>query len=169
MRQYETLFLISETSFHILRLGDTQFDAFIAELKKNSPPRNHLAVIEGSAIFNIDDLFSAFSRAYEFPSYFGRNWDALDECLNDLKWLKADSYVLVMRELVRARLSRENQLILLEILKKAAREWMHGRTFNPSFPTRPTPFHVVFVVDEQNEARIADLLNTAGIQDIDTL
>lgn len=29
------------------------------------------------------ELFDALASALELPDYFGRNWDALDECLRD--------------------------------------------------------------------------------------
>ncbi|WP_405949803.1 barstar family protein [Streptomyces prunicolor] len=29
-------------------------------------------------------LFAAFARTLEFPGYFGRNWDAMVDCLDDL-------------------------------------------------------------------------------------
>ncbi|WP_308404509.1 barstar family protein [Streptomyces spinosisporus] len=29
-------------------------------------------------------MFSSFAKALQFPSYFGRNWDAMVDCLDDL-------------------------------------------------------------------------------------
>ena len=43
-------------------------------------------------------LLGALSRGLRFPRYFGRNWDALDECLRDLAWLDGVERVAVVHE-----------------------------------------------------------------------
>jgi hypothetical protein len=35
-------------------------------------------------------LFKFFAEKLRFPEYFGFNWDAFDECINDLSWLNKD-------------------------------------------------------------------------------
>jgi len=43
-----------------------------------------------------ESLLDAVAGVLAFPDYFGRNWDALDECLRDLTWLEASGIVLVL-------------------------------------------------------------------------
>lgn len=51
--------------------------------------------VECLGIRNSNQFFERVSRAISFPSYFGHNWDAFNECIHDLEWIRAD-YVLVL-------------------------------------------------------------------------
>jgi RNAse (barnase) inhibitor barstar len=35
-----------------------------------------------------DDFLIEVSASFQFPYYYGENWPAFDECINDLEWLK---------------------------------------------------------------------------------
>ena len=50
-----------------------------------APATDGLAVVavDGADIADRDDLMEALARALGLPDYFGRNWDALDEMLQD--------------------------------------------------------------------------------------
>ena len=53
--------------------------------------------VDGSTIHDKAGFLSKFAAALHFPSYFGHNWDAFEECLNDLSWeSKADLKGLVI-------------------------------------------------------------------------
>ena len=41
-------------------------------------------------------LLASIATGLKFPEWFGDNWDALEDSLTDLSWLKARGYVLVL-------------------------------------------------------------------------
>ncbi|HEV7651284.1 MAG TPA: barstar family protein [Actinophytocola sp.] len=51
--------------------------------------------IDGTQIRSKDDFYTAVAAALSFPDWFGRNLDALADCLRDLSWLPAGEHVLV--------------------------------------------------------------------------
>jgi RNAse (barnase) inhibitor barstar len=45
-----------------------------------------------------EELLGHFATAMAFPAHFGKNWDALHDCLTDLSWLPATGYVVVLEK-----------------------------------------------------------------------
>ena len=45
-----------------------------------------------------EKLLSVLAAKLRFPSYFGQNWDALEECLRDLSWLSEQMRVVIVHE-----------------------------------------------------------------------
>jgi len=78
-------------------------------------------------------LLERFADALEFPRWFGGNWDALEDCLSDLSWTKADGHVLLIEGA--ADLPADERGISVEILASAAAAWAE----------RKRPFFAVFV------------------------
>ncbi|KKS44326.1 MAG: hypothetical protein A2986_00860 [Candidatus Jacksonbacteria bacterium RIFCSPLOWO2_01_FULL_44_13] len=48
-----------------------------------------------SDIKDKEDLFQVYSEKLLLPGYFGKNWDALDECIGDLNWLNYKRIILM--------------------------------------------------------------------------
>lgn len=64
-----------------------------------------------------------------FPDYYGVNWDAFDECLNDLEWLTEKNILIRHKDLPLENNSRNAQ-IYLSILEDASRKWRKNTVHN---------------------------------------
>ena len=75
-----------------------------------------------------EGLIGALAEALKFPDWFGGNWDALADCLNDLSWWGRDGHVLVIEhgEELRAA-DPEGFATALEIFDEAAARWAEER------------------------------------------
>ena len=78
-------------------------------------------------------LLERIARGLEFPSWFGGNWDALEDCLTDLSWTGAAGHVLLLEG--SGELPRDECGVLADILASAAAWWVE----------RKQPFFAVFV------------------------
>ncbi len=86
----------------------------------------------GFAVFSVDlrgsDNAGAVMRniadAMRFPDWFGENLDALADCLNDLSWLPAEGYVLVLEHTVEWRVQEADTFAaMLDIFNEIAWRW----------------------------------------------
>lgn len=66
--------------------------------KRFPPPAYFTAFIDGAAARDKAGLMDAIGPAFRFPAYFGKNWDALLDCLRSLPdTVPARGYVLAVR------------------------------------------------------------------------
>lgn len=73
-------------------------------------------------------LLAALADALKFPGWFGGNWDALADCLNDLSWWGSDGYVLVLEHVEDLReADPDGFAIALDILNEASVRWAEDR------------------------------------------
>lgn len=69
------------------------------------------------------------AQVMEFPSYFGQNWDAFEECLRDLTWLPARGYLLLYDDVAAfARHSPGEWATAYDILDDAVTHWRKTAT-----------------------------------------
>lgn len=65
-------------------------------------------------------LFATFAELLKFPDYFGNNWDAFDECIQDLSWLPNGPVVVKHDDIPLANDIRQAKIYIL-LLSDAAR------------------------------------------------
>lgn len=78
-------------------------------------------VIHLSGINSKSDLFDQMSDKLKLPDYFGRNWDALYDCLRDLHWIEYHKVILVHDEPL--LLNEYDLSKYLEVLLDAVHDW----------------------------------------------
>jgi RNAse (barnase) inhibitor barstar len=83
------------------------------------------------------DVFGVLAKSLNFPEWFGRNWDALEDCLSDLSWRQAGGYVLLFRNF--EALDQDQLGILIDVLASSAEFWVG----------RGKPFFAVFIDPER--------------------
>jgi Barstar (barnase inhibitor) len=73
-------------------------------------------------------LLERLALALGFPSWFGGNWDALEDCLGDLGWRTGDGHVVVFSG--HQDLPADDLGVLLDVLASSAAYWAErGRPF----------------------------------------
>lgn len=103
-------------------------------------------IVRGDKMRSDEALFDEVAAAFEFPPYFGDNWDALDECITDLAWLPARvGYVLYVlhAEEVLVDEPEESLGVLTRVLKDAIEEWGQAARSGASRDRPALPFNVV--------------------------
>ncbi len=126
----------------MLRLGATLADPAVAGLYRlpDRLPRRTLlrrvaaselrfASIAGAEIVDKAGFLRACATAFAFPPYFGRNWDALADCLMDLSWLPPTGHaILYDHPAPLIRRSPDDWAMARDIFADAARRWSAAGT-----------------------------------------
>jgi len=101
-------------------------DEVVLEVARASGLR--LADLPLGGVTGKEELLRRFAKALEFPQWFGGNWDALEDCLSDLSWQRADGWVILLREF--DGVQGDDLGVLVDVLASAAEFWAgRGKLF----------------------------------------
>ena len=84
--------LNSDKAFYTLSQQTMPKSLLITKLEDAGIFASH---IDRAPVFDKDSLLHALYQGCMMPAYFGFNWDALEDSLNDFSWMVAEAYVLV--------------------------------------------------------------------------
>ncbi|MFG3506983.1 barstar family protein [Streptomyces sp. NPDC047821] len=88
--------------------------------------RTYVARLDGREMQDTDAVFQQFYDGLRLPDYFGWNWNALSDCLGDLKWLSADHHVLIIEAADEALPGDvSGQRLLFRTLLRAGQRWSY--------------------------------------------
>jgi RNAse (barnase) inhibitor barstar len=86
----------------------------------------------GFAVFHIDlshaknkaEMLDAIAQAMSFPDWFGHNFDALADCLDDMAWRPAEGYLILLEHCDGIHgLAETDFVTTLQTFEEAADEW----------------------------------------------
>lgn len=137
------LFDVNGSGFHAVASTSAGF-AGLAERLQHERPDAVVRVIRGSHSRTAPDFFTEIAAALEFPSYFGRNWNAFNDCILDLSWLRGSAYVLLFADADQLldEAHPDNLAAFAELLQGAHNAWQPSPEAAPG--VQPVPFHAVF-------------------------
>lgn len=88
-----------------------------------------LFYLDGREIHDKASFLQAGAAAMEFPAYFRPNWDAFEECVNDLSWAPAQGYVILFDHAGRFELSAPRDwATAMDIFEDAVASWRSAGT-----------------------------------------
>ena len=101
--------------------------------------------LRGTKMQTVQGVFDEFSAALQFPSYFGENWPAFDECLSDMDWLPlAGGLVLLVLDADLVLLEGSDELpTLIRTLAKASETYSTPIERGEWWDRPAVPFHAV--------------------------
>lgn len=106
-----------------------------------------LFYIDGSEVSEKESFLQTFSNAMHFPDYFGKNWDAFEECITDLSWLEFDILVLLYKDANLFANNRPDEFnVAMTILVSASKYWLEKKRPMHVFLTASNPTFMYLLV-----------------------
>jgi len=105
----------------------------VYQVRRKVEDVEHAARKAGLALFRIDaahvrdkeGFLDEIAKTLHFPDYFGRNWDALNDCLTDLDWLPTKhGYVLLFENMEDFGANHQQEFSeAAEVLRSVSEYW----------------------------------------------
>jgi RNAse (barnase) inhibitor barstar len=124
-----------------------------------------LCLIDGTRCRDFESTYDALASELQLPEYFGRNLDALEECLRDLSWISC-SWIVIHIDNAQDLLADEEtpQESLLTLLLDVGVGWARPSTSGSTHSGADEwmPFNTVVSGTEQSIKRLQQVIQRAG-------
>jgi RNAse (barnase) inhibitor barstar len=105
---------------------------YVVKERPSGNETTFIGEIDGTKATNISKFLNEISIAFRFPDYFGHNYNALNECLNDLDWIDVPNYALFIKNYSLFLIDEDHQTKLdtLKLFQNACIEWANVPNFD---------------------------------------
>lgn len=96
---------------------------------------SYIGSINGTKCTTKDDALLEIGKAFDFPEHYGKNLDALYDCLTDLSWLHYNKVYLIInnQEEFLKNESSEVKKDFLDLIDEVSEEWKNNEEDNKQF------------------------------------
>ena len=122
-------------------------------------PGTRVFLLEGKRMRRAQGFYDEVARELGFPDYFGRNLDALDECLTDPDVLEGKALVVLVRNADEVLSEEDAQKLdgALDTLKDAGAKWAVAVNNGQAWDRGAAPFHVILQMETENHSTLSAL------------
>lgn len=115
---------------------------YITDEKPAGNAETYVGKIDGNKATSKQDFLREIAKAFQFPEYFGENYDALEECLNDLGWIGLPHYIVYIKNYPAFLKNETHQkkLDTLALFCNVCNEW-----FDAEYDLREQPTFKVYI------------------------
>lgn len=138
--------LKNKDSSYFYRISlETQIDKLLIPNEINSW---EFFYVKGEEINDKVSFLETWSKAMNFPDYFGHNWDAFDDCLLDLEWCEPTPRIVIYNNPENfAHQDPQEWEIVMDVLQVAVEYWRE----------KTTPLYIIFQTEDPLFNAIAKL------------
>lgn len=114
-----------------------------------------IVTLDGDRMQDLDSFYDAISSALNFPDYFGRNFNALSECLADLELELSVKGILILVRNASLLLAEENEDVLsglLSIFNETGEAWSEAIEEGEEWD-RPARIFKTFLIFEKSSCQ----------------
>lgn len=114
-------------------------------------------------ITNKEELYVELMSKLRFPSYFGKNWDALDDLFRDFCWIENDNIVIIHEGI--AGLSKKDLTLYVASVVEYIEFWMYQsildseKNLGNNTEWEAQLHHVWFIFPEKEKEMIMDIVH----------
>ena len=132
----------NDYNFFVVEDKKDELKKLKSDLSRKFHKKLYLTILDGKKLSNRNQILYNIGVAFKFPDYYGKNWDAFNDCITDLDWISAEYYLLLINNADKIESQGENFSIFFNILEDAAKVWKKGNDFFP-IAIPPTPFNII--------------------------
>lgn len=125
-------------------------DAFMLDIN-DVDLKDSIFIFDGLEMQDFDGFHREISMTMRFPDYYGKNIDALQDCLSDLSWINNKKYIIFFIknfEFFLKKEGKENIDSVILVLSEIAKEWSLPVTLGEDWDRESIPFHIVLSKEE---------------------